>query len=554
MDSGPPTRLRPRSLRTPLLWAVGGLVAALALLLSLAFAAILKERLTEQAGSALQALARNGAQSLADDLFERSQLVQVLAQSPDLWRDGLDAPAVHALIARIPLIRPYCLWMGVANAKGQVVQSSGGLLQGRSVADMPWFAAGSQASTVSDVLPAKLLAPLLPSGATGEAPQLVSFSAPIRDHDVLLGVLSMHTNWDWARETLQALRTTLDPDSQVEFFVFDRHGRLLQAPDGRPNITLAEDLPFPPPSATARLLRWSDSNAAFLTSIAPLPPRNASSDLGWYVVARQPTLQASAMALALLPAVLTAALLAALLTSAALWRLTRSTVRELGQMAQAAQHIGADHPHASLPLLNSSRELQQLSLALHGMHQQQQAEQARAAHEVLSERDRQASTDALTGLLNRRGFSPLLHFAMALARRSGRPLCLMQLDIDNFQLHCADLASEARIGILQDLARHLRARLRDADLVARWSETEFMVLLPDTPAEDVQRMALDILETVAQHTWPAGRALTLSAGMTALHPTLQDGTKDAESILLERCDEALQASRRAGGNQVHFQP
>ncbi|MDR2326342.1 MAG: sensor domain-containing diguanylate cyclase [Acidovorax sp.] len=552
MHDNAPKRLQPHGLRTPLLGAIVGLTVTLALLLALAFAALLKQQQTDQAGTALQVLARSGAQQLADDLFERSQLVQVLAQSPDLWREGLNSPATNALITRIQLIRPYSLWMGVADSKGLVVQSSGGLLQGRSVASTPWFTAGSRTTTVSDVLPAKLLAPLLPTSATGESPQLVNFSAPIHANGQLLGVLSMHTNWDWAGETLQSLRSTLAPDSEVELFIFDRNGRLLHAPEGHRSAAMVEALQ-PSQAQSVSLQRWTDSHSDFLTAMAVLPPRSAASDLGWHVVARQPAATMSAFLQPLLPAAMSAALLAALLASAALYWLTQRMLQELHQLTEAAQHAGSADPHIQLPLLRSSRELQQLSLALRNMAQQWQTGRAAMTPQNLGEPEQQSGTDSLTGLLNPRGLAPLLHFAMALARRSGRPLCLMSLDIDHLQQTGAS-STEVRSAIIQDLARHLRARLRDADLVTRWNETAFIVLLPDTPAEDVQRMALDILATIEHHSWPQLGTLTLSAGMTALRPTLQDGTEDTEAALLQRCDEALQASQQAGGNRVHFQP
>lgn len=553
MHADAPTRLRPHGLRTPLLWAVAGLATTWALLLALAFAALLKQQLTDQAGTALQVLARGGAQQLADDLFERSQLVQVLAQSPDLWREGLNSQAANALIARIPLIRPYSLWMGVADSKGLVVQSSGGFLQGRSVASTPWFVAGSRATTISDVLPAKLLAPLLPASATGEPPQLVNFSAPIHANGQLFGVLSMHTNWNWAGETLQSLRSTLAPGSQVELFIFDRNGHLLHAPEGRRSASMVEALPSSQ-SQSARLLRWTDSHSDFLTTMAALPPRSTASDLGWYVVARQPAATLSAFMQPLLPAAMSAALLASLLASAVLYWLTRRTLQDLHHLTEAAQHAGNGGSLAPLPLLHSSRELQQLSHALRNMALQLQSGHAQLAQENQSEPDLQAGTDIITGLLNPRGLAPLLRFSMAVARRSGRPLCLMGLDIDHLQQAESKAPTEVRNAIIQDLAHHLRARLRDADLVARWGETAFMVLLPDTPAEDVQRMALDILATIEHHSWSQVGTLTLSAGMTALRPTLQDGTEDTEAALLQRCDEALQASQQAGGNRVHFQP
>jgi hypothetical protein len=69
---------------------------------------------------------------------------------------------VNALFARIRLTRPYCVWVGVADPKGTVVHATGNQLVGRNISDNTWFTAGASGPYVSDVVPAKLLAPLLP--------------------------------------------------------------------------------------------------------------------------------------------------------------------------------------------------------------------------------------------------------------------------------------------------------------------------------------------------------------------------------------------------------
>ena len=85
-------------------------------------------------------------------------------------------------------------------------------------------------------------------------------------------------------------------------------------------------------------------------------------------------------------------------------------------------------------------------------------------------------------------------------------------------------------------------------------EAAFVALLPDTPPEAAQRIAREILAAIENHQWPLVGRLTLSAGVTALRPTLQNGTEDSDTALLRRSDEALYQSKNAGRNQVHFVP
>ncbi len=566
---------RKRSLRTQLAWVFGGLTAALVLMLSFAFGELLKSRMQREAGAALQVVSSSAAKQLSDALFDHSRLVQALAHSPDLWRNGLTSAEVNALFARIRLTRPYCVWVGVADPKGTVVHATGNQLVGRNISDNTWFTAGASGPYVSDVVPAKLLAPLLPPSASGEPLRLVDFSAPIRVDGQLIGVLGMHTSWDWAREMVQELLPTFSREDQISLFIFDRQGKLIFAPGGKlsPFIAVDQTLPLRPeqlqadhrhPRVQASVVRWNDQSDDFLTAVAQLPARNAPSDLGWYVVARQPVASAYADAQQQMLYVMGAGLLASITATWLVWWLARRMVRELNTLAQTARRIDAGERQVPIPELQSNREVQLLSQSFNAMTQRLLAANESMEHEVQMrtqelydanrELDRQASTDPLTGLLNRRGFDAQVQFAMALARRSGRPLCLATLDIDHFKQVNDNYGHEVGDLVLKSVANQLRSRLRDSDVIARFGGEEFVVLLPDTPPEAAQRIAREILAAIEQHQWPLVGRLTLSAGITALRPTLQNGTEDNDTALLRRSDDALYQSKNAGRNLVHYIP
>ena len=564
-----------RSLRTQLAWVFGGLTAVLVLVLSFVFGELLKSRIEREAGSALQVVSTSAAKQLSDVLFDHSRLVQALAHSSDLWRNGLNSPEVNAVFARIQLTRPYSVWLGVADPKGTVIHATGNQLVGRNQSDATWFTAGASAPYVSDVVPAKLMAPLLAPSASGEPQRLVDFSAPIRLDGQLIGVLGMHTSWDWAREVVQELLPTFSREDQIALFIFDRQGKLIFAPGGKlaPFIALDQTLPLLPkqlqadhhqPRVHASVVRWNDHSDGFLTTVAQLPARNAPSDLGWYVVARQPVASVYADARRQMLYVMGAGLLAAIIATWLVWWLSRHMVRELNTLAHTARRIDAGERQVPIPQLHSNREVQLLSQSFNAMTQRLLAANESMEHEVQMrtqelydanrELDRQASTDPLTGLLNRRGFDAQVQFAMALARRSGRPLSLMTLDIDHFKQVNDNYGHEVGDLVLKSVANQLRSRLRDSDVIARFGGEEFVALLPDTPPEAAQRIAREILAAIENHQWPLVGRLTLSAGVTALRPTLQNGTEDTDVALLRRSDEALYQSKNAGRNQVHFVP
>jgi len=566
--SHPPPPRRPWSLRTQIAVVFGSLVALVAVLLSLAFGELLKWRIQQEAAASLHMVAHNAAKVLAEGLFERSRLMQVLGASQDLWEKGIDAPEVLPLLQRMHSSRPYSRWIGVADIHGHVPTDSNRILQGKNVADQPWFQAGLKDLYVGDVHAFEGLASRLPPSSSGEPQRFLDFSAPIFRHGETVGVLGMHLSWDWARDVLEELRPTYADHAQIELFVFDRRGEILYAPDGRiaPYVALGQKLPqTEQPSASARdsmttpglagLAQWEDARTAFLTAVTRLPARNLASDLGWNVVVRQPVatafVGADTAVLQALAGGIAAAMLAALIASLAARRLSE----DLNSLSRAALHIEAGTPGAVVPQANSTREVQRLSRTLDHMTRRlltmneemevvvrQRTLELQHANQEL---ERQASSDPLTGLLNRRGFDARLATAVALAQRSGRPLSVITIDVDHFKRVNDTYGHEVGDNVLRTLAQQLKTRLRASDAVARLGGEEFIVLLADTAPVTALEMAEQLLVVVATLARDDAGTVTISAGVSALRPEDENG-----NAMLRRSDAALYAAKTAGRNRA----
>jgi diguanylate cyclase (GGDEF)-like protein/PAS domain S-box-containing protein len=175
----------------------------------------------------------------------------------------------------------------------------------------------------------------------------------------------------------------------------------------------------------------------------------------------------------------------------------------------------------------------------------QQVEAARAeltaANVQLAELARR---DPLTGLANRRLFAEHLDAALARARRSELGLGVVWLDLDNFKRVNDKHGHAAGDSFLQDVARRLRASVREIDLVARLGGDEFLVLLADLPLSGAEAAAAAVVErmvcSLAEPLVAAGAALrvTTSVGIS-LYPT--DATGAAE--LLAHADAAMYQSK-----------
>lgn len=557
-------RFADHGLRTQIALVFGALVVSLAVLLSLGFGELLKQRTERDAGVALQLVAENASTLLANGLHQRIREATVLASAEIIWAKGLHSPEALHMLERSKAMEPYNAWIGVADAQGVVQNATGGMLVGQTVAQRPWFQHGLKGAHVGDVHPAKPLDALLPPTAYGEPNRFVDFAAPIRIGHTIVGVVGIHGSWEWTREVLQSLTPTSAQESALELYIFNRDGELILAPAARGKTLENAGTRLPEGinvnngrdgrNLHTAVVRWQDGKK-YLTAATQLQARSAESDLGWRIVARQPIELAFADANHAVRMAIAIGLAAALLASLLAWLAARRLSVDLYALADAASAVEAGTPGSNIPAVHSNREVAQLSQALGRMthrllsaHEamedtvRQRTQELQEANHAL---DRQARTDVLTGLLNRRGFETQMAFALALAHRSGRPLSLITVDVDHFKRVNDTYGHETGDDVLQRLAFTLKERLRSSDVVARLGGEEFVVLLPDTDLAGAQAIAHTLVAAMDEQRDPVVGRITISAGVA----TLKGAEKEGADIL-RRADAALYEAKGQGRNRV----
>ena len=152
-----------------------------------------------------------------------------------------------------------------------------------------------------------------------------------------------------------------------------------------------------------------------------------------------------------------------------------------------------------------------------------------------------ASSDELTGLINRRGWDSLLTAEMDVARRRHTPLSVAILDLDHFKLYNDINGHRAGDRMLREAAGSWTAALRAGDRLARWGGEEFTILLPNCTGTS----ALEVVERVRSAT-PGDQ--TCSAGIASW-----DGIETAIS-LFERMDQALYEAKTSGRDSSVLSP
>jgi diguanylate cyclase (GGDEF)-like protein len=167
--------------------------------------------------------------------------------------------------------------------------------------------------------------------------------------------------------------------------------------------------------------------------------------------------------------------------------------------------------------------------------------------------ERQARTDDLTGLRNRRDFAELLSRHLARALHDQRPVGLLLIDIDFFKQINDWHGHGGGDELLKAFAGRLLSATRPGDLVARWGGEEFVVLLPEVVELDVLRdRAEQVREAVASAPFVvAGHSITVRVSIGAARSSTAFATPDS---LLAAADGAMYAAKRGGRDRVTVVP
>ncbi|MEN9365941.1 MAG: hypothetical protein RL489_299 [Pseudomonadota bacterium] len=167
--------------------------------------------------------------------------------------------------------------------------------------------------------------------------------------------------------------------------------------------------------------------------------------------------------------------------------------------------------------------------------------------------EQMATTDGLTGCLNRGATRTLVGHEIERSRRERRPLALVLLDLDHFKRINDSHGHAAGDAVLQGFAQAVRSRLRHSDIFGRMGGEEFCVVLPSTDRsgahEVVDALRREVERLVVEQPGAVRLKVTVSAGTVVFDPLAERLTPSADQ-LFARADMLLYRAKHAGRNQV----
>jgi diguanylate cyclase (GGDEF)-like protein len=228
------------------------------------------------------------------------------------------------------------------------------------------------------------------------------------------------------------------------------------------------------------------------------------------------------------------------------WFLIVLIARPLQQTVQVLDTLDANSSGKFKLPESPVREIERLRLATYAL-----AEAKEGAERSRTELERLATTDGLSGLLNRRHFNGLAEDEWLRCRRYERSLAVLMVDIDYFKSINDQHGHAAGDLVIINIANLMKRVIRGSDQVARIGGDEFAVLMPETESVAAMNVAERLCSEANSEIVVLGKGIeirySVSVGVAVLDPSDQDFNE-----LSQRADSALYRAKRGDRNCAVF--
>ena len=355
-------------------------------------------------------------------------------------------------------------------------------------------------------------------------------------------------------ETIAARLAEARPPAVQQLLLLDGEGRVLAAAS-RESTTAPERVP--PRAWEEPATGGSYQDEAGLWLVAAFEP---VGDSGWRVAAQTPFLELHAPVIAAFTRLFVVDLVLVLLVSLLAYRIAIVAVRPIERLSDAARRIAQGQFDHEIPEAATQDEIGLLARTFNDMMRRLRGYQSEieAANASLMERNnelRQAKetfeqlsiTDGLTKLHNHRFFQDHLTREIKRVDRTGEPLAMLLVDIDDFKGLNDRFGHAAGDELLAGLARIMNDTVRESDLLARYGGEEFVVLCSNTELDGAYSLAEKVRTAIAETSFILDDSLRPTRVTVSIGVAQFRGNRKG---FFQAADRALYRAKAEGKNCV----
>jgi diguanylate cyclase (GGDEF)-like protein len=282
--------------------------------------------------------------------------------------------------------------------------------------------------------------------------------------------------------------------------------------------------------------------------------------LGWAILAEEPFDQAFEPVVSVVTRIFVIDLIVILLFSFLAYKITAAIVQPIEALSDGARRISLGELDLEIPVTRGNDEIGLLTRTFNDMTRKlrkNQSEIETAIHQLtvqkqeLERANEQLSqlsiTDGLTRLHNHRFFQDHLTREIKRVQRSGEPLAILLIDIDDFKRLNDRLGHAAGDELLTRIARILDENMRASDLLARYGGEEFVVLASNTDLPGAATLGEKVREAVGEKSFLLNETMRLERVTVSVGVAQYKGDRKA---FFQAADRALYQAKAQGKNCV----
>lgn len=531
------------SLRSLFAVSFVSIIAVLIIVISSIISFRTTEEYKNQIGNMLSQTSFQMADKLDHYMWSRYGEVSILSKLETLSKtDNKDS--IRNLLEELKKTIPAYSWIGLIDTKGNVVSSTGGILEGVDISSRPVYKEALKEPFIGDVHEAVLLAKLLPN-PTGETMKFVDISIPIKDSNGnLKNILATHLSWEWAKEIEDSIAKPLKNKNDLELFVISSDNTILLGPKDMlgQKVNLESVTNARKGENSWSVETWQDGKK-YLTGYAAESGYKNYKGLGWTILVRQPLDIAYEPVEKLKSFIIIIGVLLSGVFAMIGWVIAGLIAKPLQNITYFADKLRLGHK-VEIPKYNGIKDIEILSESLSSL-----IRSLTKTENALGNMEEIANRDHLTNLPNRVALDNYLKNIKEKNISENLTYGIFCLDLDGFKLINDTYGHDMGDLILKEVANRLNNNIEKDEIVARIGGDEFVVLKNmnfDSFVEDSKNFANSLIEEIRNPYLIQGIKMNVGCSIGgAFYPL--DGDDPMEVIKL--ADKYLYESKRAGKNR-----